>query len=110
MAVSDTVRDGKPSDKVRYFISSKKMIARRFGAAVRGRWGIENSLHRRLDMSFGEDRSRVRKTDADANSALVRRAALSLPKNEKSQKAGVKAKRLSAAWNDSYLEEVLFGT
>ncbi|AMV24012.1 hypothetical protein VT84_06425 [Gemmata sp. SH-PL17] len=36
--------------------------------------------------------------------------ALSMLKNEKSQKVGVKAKRLTAAWSDDYLEQVLFGT
>ena len=33
-----------------------------------------------------------------------------LLKNEKSQKVGVKTKRLTAGWNDDYLEQVLFGT
>jgi predicted transposase YbfD/YdcC len=89
---------------------SKRMSARRFGAAVRGHWGIENALHWQLDMSFGEDRSRVRKGHADANRALVRRTALSLLKNEKSQKVGVRTKRLTAGWNDDYLGQVLFGT
>jgi predicted transposase YbfD/YdcC len=98
MAISDTVRGGKACDDVRYYILSKRMSARRFGAAVRGHWGIENSLHWQMDMSFGEDRSRVRKGHADANLALVRRTALSLLKNEKSQKVGVKAKRLTAGW------------
>src|SRR3954465_15351407 len=99
-----------PCDDVRCYILSRKLSARRFGAAVRGHWGIENSLHWQLDMSFGEDRSRVRKGHADANLALVRRTALSLLKNEKSQNVGVKTKRLTAGWNDDYLEQVLFGT
>jgi predicted transposase YbfD/YdcC len=110
IAISDTVRGGKACDDVRYYILSKKLSARRFGAAVRGHWGIENSLHWQLDMSFGEDRSRIRKGHADANFAIVRRMALSLLKNEKSQKVGVKTKRLTAGWNDDYLEQVLFGT
>jgi predicted transposase YbfD/YdcC len=110
VAISDTVRGGKPCDDVRYYILSKKLSARSFGAAVRGHWGIENSLHWQLDMSFGEDRSRIRKGHADANFAIVRRMALSLLKNEKSQKVGVKTKRLTAGWNDDYLEQVLFGT
>jgi hypothetical protein len=61
-------------------------------------------------MSFGEDRSRVRRGHADANFAIVRRTALSLLKNEKGQKVGVKTKRLTAGWNDDYLGQVLFGT
>jgi predicted transposase YbfD/YdcC len=110
VAISDTVRGGKACDDVRYYILSKKLGARSFGAAVRGHWGIENSLHWQLDMSFGEDRSRIRKGHADANFAIIRRMALSLLKNEKSQKVGVKTKRLTAGWNDGYLEQVLFGT
>src|SRR4051795_1617157 len=110
VAISDTVRGGKSCDDVRYYILSRRLSARSFGAAVRGHWSIENSLHWQLDVSFGEDRSRIRKGHADANFAVVRRMALSLLKNEKSQKVGVKTKRLTAGWNDDYLEQVLFGT
>lgn len=110
VAISDTVRGGKSCDDVRYYILSRRLSARGFGAAVRGHWSIENSLHWQLDISFGEDRSRIRKGHADANFAVVRRMALSLLKNEKSEKVGVKAKRLTAAWNEDYLQKVLFGT
>jgi len=41
VAISDTVRSGKPCDDVRYYILSRKLSARSFGAAVRGHWGIE---------------------------------------------------------------------
>jgi len=41
VAISDTVRSGKPCDDVRYYILSRRMSARSFGAAVRGHWGIE---------------------------------------------------------------------
>ena len=109
MAISDTMRGGKPCDEVRIYIMSRKMSARSFGAAVRGHWGIENSLHWQLDMSFGEDRSRVRKDHADANMAALRRMALGLLKNEVTRKVGIKNKRLVAAWNIDYLRQVLFG-
>ena len=110
VAISDTNRSGKACDEVRYYILSKRLSARSFGAAVRGHWGIENSCHWQIDRSFGEDRSRIRKGHADANFAIVRRMALSLLKNEKGQKVGVKSKRMIAAWNDYYLEQVLPGT
>jgi len=110
VAISDTVRSGKPCDDVRYYILSKRMSAKSFGAAVRSHWSIENSLHWQLDMSFGEDRSRVRKDHADANMGALRRASLSLLKNEDSKKVGIKNKRLIAAWNVNYLQQVLFGT
>ena len=109
MAISQTVRDGKSCDDVRYFILSKAMTARRFGTLIRSHWGIENSLHWQLDMSFGEDQSRTRKDHAAANLAVLRRMSLSLLKNETSQKVGIKNKRLVAAWNTDYLYKVLFG-
>jgi predicted transposase YbfD/YdcC len=110
VAISDTVRNGKPADDVRYYILSKRMSARSFGAAVRGHWGIENRLHWQLDVTFGEDQCRTRKGNADANFSILRRTALSLLKNEKTEKVGMKNKRLTAAWNDNYLQKVLFGT
>jgi predicted transposase YbfD/YdcC len=109
IAVSQTVRDGKPSDDVRYYILSKKMSARSFGAAVRSHWGIENRLHWQLDVTFGEDLSRIRKGHADANFSILRRTALSLLKNEHTETVGMKNKRLTAAWSERYLEKVLFG-
>src|SRR4051812_3542313 len=110
MAISDTVRGGKPCDEVRYYILSRKLSARSFGAAVRGHWGIENRLHWQLDVTFGEDHCRTRKGLAGANFSILRRTALSLLKNETTAKVGMKNKRLTAGWNDSYLEKVLFGT
>ena len=110
IAISETIRDGKPTDDVRYYILSRKMSARSFGAAVRGHWSIENKLHWQLDMTFGEDQCRIRKGNADANFSILRRTALSLLKNEKTAKVGMKNKRLTAGWNTEYLEKVLFGS
>ena len=47
-------------------------------AADRRYWGIENGLHLRLDVSAGEDRSRVRHPTAVLNLAMIRRATISL--------------------------------
>jgi predicted transposase YbfD/YdcC len=110
IAISETIRDGKPTDDVRYYILSRKLSARSFGAAVRGHWSIENKLHWQLDMTFGEDQCRIRKGNADANFSILRRTALSLLKNEKTAKVGMKNKRLTAGWNTEYLEKVLFGS
>ena len=89
MAVSQTKRGGKECDEVRYFILSRKLSARRFGTPVRSDWGIENSLHWQLDVSFGEDQSRTRKDHAAANLGGLRRTALSLLNRETSEKVGV---------------------
>jgi predicted transposase YbfD/YdcC len=110
MAVSVTQRDGQEHTEMRYYILSLYMAARRFAAAVRGHWGIENSLHWQLDVTFGEDQCRVRKGHADTNFSLLRRTALSLLKREATAKVGIKNKRLTAGWDEEYLEQVLFGT
>jgi predicted transposase YbfD/YdcC len=110
VAISDAVRDGRPCDDVRYYILSRSLSGKDFAAAVRGHWSIENSCHWSLDVTFGEDQSRIRKGHADANFSILRRTALSLLKNNKTEKIGIKGKRLIAACSDDYLEQVLFGT
>lgn len=109
MAINDTLRDGKQTTEVRYYILSRKLSAKKFAAAARGHWAIENRLHWQLDVTFGEDQSRIRKGHADANFSILRRAALSLLKNNHTLKVGVKNKRLAAGWCDDYLAQVLFG-
>lgn len=107
--VSDTIRGGKHTFEIRYYILSKKITAKQFAAAVRNHWSIENQLHWQLDVTFQEDQSRLRRGHADANFSILRRTALSLLKNNHTLKVGVKNKRLAAGWDDSYLEQVLFG-
>jgi len=109
VAISSVDRDGKNCCETRYYILSRKMPAREFAGAVRGHWGIENRLHWQLDVTFREDQCRVRKGHADVNLSILRRAALSMLRNEKTEKVGVKNKRLTAAWDEDYLEHVLVG-
>jgi hypothetical protein len=59
-------------------------------------------------VTFSEDQSRIRKGHADTNFSTLRRTALSLLKREDSAKVGIKNKRLTAAWDETYLEKVLF--
>lgn len=58
----------------RYFISSLDGLDAKFMAeANRGHWGIENSLHWSLDVSFREDDIRVRKGHGAENLSRLRR-------------------------------------
>lgn len=102
-----TVGDQEPSSEVRYFINSLPPQVKTFARAVRGHWGIENSLHWVLDVSFREDESRVRKDHAPENLALVRRLAAALLKQEQTTKGGIACKRKQAGWDNAYLEQVL---
>ena len=107
ITVNITRRDGKDCVEVRYYILSKYISARRFAEAVRGHWGIENNLHWQLDVTFQEDQCRIRKGHADANFSILRRTALSMLKNESTLKVGIKNKRLTAGWDETYLAKVL---
>jgi predicted transposase YbfD/YdcC len=109
IAIGETIRDGKVVSDVRHYILSRRLSGKEFASAVRSHWAIENSCHWSLDVTFGEDQSRIRKGHADANFSILRRTALSLLKNNHDLKVGVENKRLAAGWDDSYLEQVLFG-
>ena len=112
VAISDYDRAmAKKVGEVRYYILSKYRRHSRFADAVRGHWGIENRLHWQLDVTFQEDQCRIRKGHADANFSILRRTALSQCSRTRPQlKVGIKNKRLTAGWDESYLEKVLFGT
>ena len=99
--------NGATTTNRRYYISSLEKDAQLFGLAVRAHWGVENSLHWILDVSFREDESRVRKNNAAENFSVLRRIALNYLKNEKTSKRGVKGKRNNAGWDMKYLEKVI---
>lgn len=97
------------SRETRYYLSSLSGSAKDVGAAVRAHWGIENQLHWVLDMAFREDECRVRSGHASQNFATLRHLALNLLRQETTAKVGVKAKRLKAGWDTTYLLKVLAG-
>jgi predicted transposase YbfD/YdcC len=94
----------------RYYISSMSPIVKAFAFAVRSHWGIENRLHWSLDVTFDEDRSRVRKDHAPENLAVLRHMTLIALKREETCKRGIKAKRKKAGWDNRYLLKVLQAT
>lgn len=108
VALSACVRDGKDTLEKRYYISSLPVGVKRFARAVRGHWGIENSCHWSLDMTFREDESRIRDSNLRENFAWLNRFLLSLLKQHPS-KNSVVGKRRGCAWNDDFLLEVLTG-
>jgi len=93
--------------ETRLDISSHKSNAKDLSSAIRQHWGIENSQHGSLDVAFGEDCRRQQDRHGAANLAAVRRLALSLLRQEKTNKRGVKNKRLACALDPDYLLKVL---
>jgi predicted transposase YbfD/YdcC len=100
---------GRNTSTSHYYLTSYRGGARALGRHIRGHWEIENGLHWVLDVTFREDANRTRDRNAGANLGLVRRIAASLLKRAPA-KGSIKAKRLNAALDDSYLLQVLQGS
>ncbi len=101
-----TKSDGTTSDDVRYFIVSRYLSGERFAQSVRGHWGIENSLHWILDVTFNEDQSRARERRVADNLSWLRRFAISLLKQHPSRDS-IKGKCQIAGWSNDFLMQVL---
>lgn len=93
----------------RFYLSSLPADASQLLEAARAHWGVENNVHWCLDVAFDEDECRVRIENAAENLGILRRLSLNLLTQENSDKRGLKAKRLRAAWNEDYLLRVLLG-
>ena len=106
LAIRISEQGGKETSDVRYYISSTKMGVRRFAERVRGHWGIENSLHWCLDVTFREDDSRLRDRHAADNLAWLRRFAISILKQQ-TDKESIAMRRRMAGWNPEYLAQVI---
>jgi predicted transposase YbfD/YdcC len=109
VAITATIRSGQESIEKRYYLCSLPVGVKRFARAVRGHWGIENSCHWCLDMTFREDESRIRDTNIRENFAWLYRFVLSLLKQHPSKNTVI-GKRRDCTWNDDFLLEVLTGT
>lgn len=97
---------GKESPETHYYISSRAGDAKMFQTAVRQHWSIENECHWVLDVAFGEDDHRLREGHGPENMSLVRKMALAMLKKAPA-KMGIKNKRLTAGWDELFLELVL---
>jgi len=70
---------------------------------------VENKLHWVLDVSFGDDQSRIRKGNAPRNRAIIKKTVLNLLNIVKkaSPRLSLKRMRKMAAWDNAFLEKIL---
>jgi predicted transposase YbfD/YdcC len=95
------------SEEFAYYIGSIPPQVKQFARVVRGHWGIETRLHWSLDVTFGEDQSRVRKDRGPENLAMLRRLVVSVLQQDTSCKASLRGKRLIAGWDEQALLKIL---
>jgi predicted transposase YbfD/YdcC len=111
--VVETIRAAHPGAPItsdyRVYISSLIRSATAFVTMIRQHWDIENKLHWSLDVTFNEDRSRIRKEYAPENMAAVRHVALNLLRQEQTQHISLRQKRLLCGLDEHYLLTVLSG-
>jgi predicted transposase YbfD/YdcC len=92
--------------ETRYYISSAVLSATRAAEAVRSHWAIENSLHWVLDVTFGDDQSRLRTGHGAKNMAVVRHFAINLVRTV-NDKRSIRLRRKRATWQPDYLAKIL---
>jgi len=109
VAILCCIRDGKETIEGRYFISSLPVKVKQFARAVRNHWGIENTCHWCLDVTYREDESRIRDKHLRENFAWLNRFTLSLLKQHRS-KDSIAMKRRACGWNENYMLKILTGT
>jgi len=97
----------KTTKEVMFYLSSLPPDAQKLGKAIRQHWSIENQLHWILDVTFGEDASRVRKGNAPENFALLKRWSINLLNQETSFKRSTRQKAKRASMDVGYLLQVL---
>lgn len=108
VVVHRCLRNGQETHEVRYYISSLGMGVKRFAHAVRSHWGIENTCHWSLDVTYREDESRIRDVHMRENFAWLNRFTLSLLKQHPGPES-IAMKRRSCGWDFDFMTQVLTG-
>ena len=71
----------KIESETRYYISDLDETPLNFYRRIRGYWGVENKVHYVRDVTFGEDKSRIRTFPLPQISAIARNLAINLYRN-----------------------------
>ena len=92
----DSFHHRSPLHSVHGFYISSLKADNDFNRYIRSQWGVENSLHWVLDLTFREDEQRKRVRHAATNFSIVRKIGLNLLKKD-TGKESLRSKRLKAA-------------
>lgn len=95
----------KTSDYVRYYISSRELVAAAALKATRMHWSVDIHLYWILDVAFKEDQLQARAGFAGGNLAVIRQWILNMLKQNKSRSLSMANKRRLCCLNEDYLFE-----
>jgi predicted transposase YbfD/YdcC len=108
MVVSERGEKDESVSEVRYYISSREASAKALLEGTRNHWKVENHLHWQLDITFGDDDSRLQEGHGPANAAWVKRIAASMLKNATvGKEKWMSGKRQFAALDPNILESII---
>jgi predicted transposase YbfD/YdcC len=96
----------KTSTETAYYLLSRVLVPERFNEVVRQHWGVENSLHWRLDVVMNEDQDRTRMGHGPHNLAVLRHMAINAMQKEGS-KGSLRGKFKRAGWDNDFLYRIL---
>ena len=102
VVMSKCERGVTETEELRYYISSLSVGVKQFARAIRSHWGIENSCHWSLDITYREDESRIRDKRLRENFAWLNRLTLSLLKQHPGKDSTV-MKRRSCGWDENFM-------
>jgi predicted transposase YbfD/YdcC len=100
---------GRVEESIEFFISSLPCKAGAIAKHRRAHWGIENSEHHVLDVTFTEDASRIRKGTGPEITSVFRRLALNILQRDTSLKGSIRSKRKQCGWSESIFERLITG-
>lgn len=96
----------KTTTETAYYLLSRILSPERFNQVVRQHWGIENSLHWRLDVVMNEDQDRTRMGHGPHNLAVLRHMVINAMQKEGS-KGSLRGKFKRAGWDNGFLYRLL---
>jgi predicted transposase YbfD/YdcC len=104
--VRETSSADKHTVERSFYISSLPIGIAQFSKSIRSHWGIENTCHWSLDVTWREDALRTMERRMAENLAWIRRFSLSLLK-QIPDKHSVAMRRRMCGWSEEYLAQVL---
>ena len=96
----------KTTTETAHYLLSRVLSPERFNEVVRQHWGVENSLHWRLDVVMNEDQDRTRMGHGPQNLAVLRHMVINAMQKEGS-KGSLRGKFKRAGWDDEFLHRLL---